>query len=630
MAKLYPPYIEGTLPAFCLNVAKQYSDTAIYSIGDLVKENGVSYISLTNENKGNTVTDTKNFRIARDGEKDGDGIITIPFAHNKAVSESDIGSNIYVKIKTVQNDILIGSNNAEWTNTVESKQVIADGQVIINVSGGSALDGIWKPQVGQYYKIQLAYSDVNNTVGYYSTVGVIKCTSKPEVTILNMSPDSVNNNNNIFVGQFKQGEGGDVTEKVYSSKFTITDLKGNEIATTGEVLHNVENNPNSYTSTDEMRFNRDLEFGEIYKIKYEVVTNNGLEYSSPEYLLSQQKSLTMALQGSLKVDLNYEEGFIDVSIVGYRDENGVEEIGNGAFVLSREDSINPGYWNELCRFSLKYESPTRTIFRDFTIEQGKTYTYSIQQYNSNGVYSDRKKSNKIYADFEDMFLFDGKRQLKLRFNPQVSSFKTQLSETRSETIGSKYPFFFRNARVGYKVFPISGLISMLVDDNQFFTTYKNILREDFTYDHHDAKRNKARVPRVYDHKWEVSENYTSERLFKLEVLDWFNDGKVKLFKSPAEGNYLVRLMDTSLAPQASLGRMLHTISSTAYECADNEYLNMLKYGIIEDSATNTTIEDTYVTNWREESIAANITSIEEYNAYIIQELEKDPNDRGGE
>ena len=71
-----------------------------------------------------------------------------------------------------------------------------------------------------------------------------------------------------------------------------------------------------------------------------------------------------------------------------------------------------------------------------------------------------------------MFLFDGKRQLKLQFNPQVSSFKTQLAETRSETIGSKYPFFFRNARVGYKVFPISGLVSMLTDDNQFFISYK--------------------------------------------------------------------------------------------------------------------------------------------------------------
>lgn len=64
MAKLYPPYIEGTLPAFCL-------------------------------------------------DDKGDGTITIPFAHNKAVSESDIGSNMYVKIKTVQNDVLIGSNSAE-------------------------------------------------------------------------------------------------------------------------------------------------------------------------------------------------------------------------------------------------------------------------------------------------------------------------------------------------------------------------------------------------------------------------------------------------------------------------------------------------------------------------------------
>lgn len=578
MARLYPPYIEGILPAFCL-------------------------------------------------DNNGDGVAAIPFAHNKAVSLTDISSKMYVKVKTVQNDALIGSDGAQWTDTVDSKKVIADGQINIDISNYSALNGTWKPQIGQYYKIQIAYGDLEGTVGYYSTVGVIKCTSKPEVTILDMSLDEVNNNNNLFVGQFKQNKGGDVTEKVYSSKFTITDLKGNEIATTGEVLHNVENNPNSYTSIDEMKFNRDLEFGEIYKIKYEVVTNNGLEYSSPEYLLSQQKSLTMALQGSLKVELNYEEGFIDISIVGYRDEDGVEEIGNGAFVLSREDSINPGYWNELCRFSLKYESPTRTIFRDFTIEQGKTYTYSLQQYNSNGVYSDRKKSSKIYADFEDMFLFDGERQLKLRFNPQVSSFKTQLSETRSETIGSKYPFFFRNAKIGYKVFPISGLISMLSDDNQFFITYKNILREDFSYDHHDSRRNKSRVPNVYDHKWDVSENYTSERLFKLEVLDWFNDGKVKLFKSPSEGNYLVRLMDTSLTPQAPLGRMLHTINSTAYECADNEYLNMLKYGIIEDSATNTTVEDTYVTQWRELNVSSVIDDILKDNDAIIEMLEVKPNER---
>ena len=93
MAKLYPPYIEGTLPAFCLN-------------------------------------------------SDGGGVITIPFAHNKAVSIADIGSKMYVKVKTVQNDVLIGSDSAEWTEAVSSEQVLADGQIEIEVNGYSALNGI--------------------------------------------------------------------------------------------------------------------------------------------------------------------------------------------------------------------------------------------------------------------------------------------------------------------------------------------------------------------------------------------------------------------------------------------------------------------------------------------------------
>jgi len=34
----------------------------------------------------------------------------------------------------------------------------------------------------------------------------------------------------------------------------------------------------------------------------------------------------------------------------------------------------------------------------------------------------------------------------------------------------------------------------------------------------------------------------------MAALDWLNDGKPKLFRSPAEGNYLVRLMNASLTP----------------------------------------------------------------------------------
>ena len=58
-----------------------------------------------------------------------------------------------------------------------------------------------------------------------------------------------------------------------------------------------------------------------------------------------------------------------------------------------------------------------------------------------------------------MFLSDGKKQLKIKYNPKVSSFKDTILEQKTDTIGGKYPFFFKNNQVRYKEIPISGLIS---------------------------------------------------------------------------------------------------------------------------------------------------------------------------
>ena len=72
----------------------------------------------------------------------------------------------------------------------------------------------------------------------------------------------------------------------------------------------------------------------------------------------------------------------------------------------------------------------------------------------------------------------------------------------------------------------------------------------------------------------TSENIRLERQFKLEVLDWLTNGEPKLFKSPNEGNYIVRLLNVSLTPNDQLGRMIHTFNATAYEVADLSYENL--------------------------------------------------------
>jgi hypothetical protein len=71
-----------------------------------------------------------------------------------------------------------------------------------------------------------------------------------------------------------------------------------------------------------------------------------------------------------------------------------------------------------------------------------------------------------------------------------------------------------------------------------------------------------------------------ESLFKNEVANWLNNGKVKFFKSPIEGSLLVRLMNVSLDPEDVLGRMLHTFNCTAYEIGELNYNNLIKYNFI--------------------------------------------------
>jgi hypothetical protein len=45
-----------------------------------------------------------------------------------------------------------------------------------------------------------------------------------------------------------------------------------------------------------------------------------------------------------------------------------------------------------------------------------------------------------------------------------------LLESKIDTIGSKHPFIFRNGNVNYKEFPISGLISYFMDEEELFIT----------------------------------------------------------------------------------------------------------------------------------------------------------------
>jgi hypothetical protein len=145
----------------------------------------------------------------------------------------------------------------------------------------------------------------------------------------------------------------------------------------------------------------------------------------------------------------------------------------------------------------------------------------------------------------------------------VGSFKTNHADQKTDTIGSQHPFIIRNGNMAYKEFPIGGLISYRMDeDNHMFMSQKKLGIEVSSNDL-------------------TSENIIAERVFKLSVLDWLNDGKPKLFRSPSEGNYIVRLMNVSMSPQTALGRMLHSFTATAYEIATFSPESLATFKIID-------------------------------------------------
>lgn len=378
----------------------------------------------------------------------------------------------------------------------------------------------------------------------------------------------MNSNTYEYKGIYYQAN--DVNERVYSYRFDVYDPQDNLFCTSGDLLHNHSNDTELNTSYDVYILPQELPIGDIYKIQYTVTTNNLLTISSPKYRIMQKPSIDPEIKATLNATLNYDNGYITIDLVGATTD-GVEEPITGAFLLTRAaEATNYMVWDEILRFKLEGEVPSRQLLRDFTIEQGQNYKYALQQYNYKGLYSNRILSNTIYADFEDAFLYDGKQQLKIKYNPKMSSFKKDLLETKTDTIGGTHPFIFRNGRVYYSEFPISGLISYQMDEENLFLPEADYILNEKTTNL-------------------VSDNIASERIFKMKVLEWLTNGETKLFRSPTEGNYIVRLMNTSLTPNDTLGRMLHTFSSTAYEIADYNYQNLsaMKFITLNDPEVET-------------------------------------------
>lgn len=523
MDKLYPPKIDNILPAFTLTVVN------------------------------------------------GEFSIVVPYYLNAAIGYEDFSKIAYIiRSASSNNEIINGIlEKSNYSNFNATKQCY---ELSIPINKETYKNDFLQ---GQHYKIQIAFIDSNNNTGYYSNAGIAKCVAIPEMTISQLSLKEV-------VGTFKDTI---TNEKVYSYSFELYDTKGLLVESSGNQLHNNANDTSAAASQDRWEIQTSLESDMPYVIKYKVTTINNYTPGEVTVNLNYYETIPPRIEEAvLKVENNFEEGYNRIYL--YRDHSTTNNLyvrGN-FYLLRASHKDNYTQWDKIADFQIynwKYSNTKKIfeVYKDYFIEQGVSYRYAIQAY-SNAKRTVNNTTTKfqiysakllniegpIYSDFEDMFLYDGERQLKIRFNPKVSSFKPIILESKIDTIGSKYPYFFRNGDVNYKEFNLSGLISMIGNANNEF------LMDEQKY---------GNPPDLIHVDNELSSyNYQKEREFKLEVLSWLSNGKEKILKTSAEGNYIIRLMNVTLTPTDTLGRMLHTFSAMAYEIASYDFPTLNSLGFL--------------------------------------------------
>lgn len=472
---------------------------------------------------------------------------------------------------------------------------------------------------GSYYKIQLRFgmtefpSDLSTfaswkkeqinsqTFSEWSTVMIIKAIAEPRIYIENAGATrtdviSSKQTEPTLTPQFVAGyedntPEGKTAELLDQYKFDLYDESGETLIESSDWIQHTENTRPIH------RFKTVLTNNNSYKVVFSIVTENGYT-TSTTYEFQAVKVYLDAIEGvTFKVDDSSayckENGCLRIYITA-------EEPLSGCYVLTRTSELsNYNVYEDLRYFNyFEQEFDNDLLYTDFLVESGIKYKYAFQYQNSQGLRSNLLQESGTpvparHIDFEHSYIYRDGVQLRLSLNQKLSSFKHTTLTNKQDTLGDKYPYLAKSGYAYYAEFPISGTISMHMDEDQ---TFFSLDESGYVYDNEtvipvdkfvgfEEDRSGRRIENKLNYSSSISaDNVFIERKFREKVEEFLNDFTYKLYKSPTEGNIVIGLTSVSMTPNANLGRMIFDFSATAYEVMENTLENLDSVGITEIGA----------------------------------------------
>lgn len=401
----------------------------------------------------------------------------------------------------------------------------------------------------------------------WSTVCLIRGISEPTVELKGFSTTSTaeiteNIANTQVVGQLLFADENE-TETLKSYQIKVYN-SNNELLFDTNMLYS-----NDYTDVNTFNYAIKYYFpvGEGYYFTLNYITKNLYE-ETLKYNFNIVESQYTALSVVMDAYKDVDNGNIGIRVTKSR----ATGYFTGSVVIRRADHRDGfSIWEDVYSADYYAVNYIDFIWHDYTIESGVWYKYAVQAVDPNGVRKPMLQFKvPIMMVLEDMFLSTADEQIRIAFNPNISSFKQVYNEVKIDTIGSQYPYIKRSGYNNYAQFPIGGMIFSQMDEDGIFLTkedaYGDMIVEYENYN--DVEQ----ISPYSDVIW--------EKTFRDKVKKFLEADDVKLFRSPTEGNYLVKLMDIQFQPNQTLGRRLWSFSATAYEIDACNIDNYNKYNIM--------------------------------------------------
>ena len=450
LVELFPPVIDTYIPAFVKNNCRVYFSISEYNSFENIKCAQVSITdlktNLTALNDYSYPSEIKLTRVYKDEN------INTPYCYYITLDNTDFKDNIIindnyykVQIRFVSADVVMPSSGYNIPQAIDS----------------------WLASNLDYFS-------------EWSSISLLRKISQPELLVSGFDITSgsiawTNASNNVVGKLTFEDENETETLDNYRIKLYnyMTIEKKEYLLMDSDIIYTnklVDSNSFIYP----LKYN--LEKGLKYILEIEYKTSNGYSDSyRVQFYVNQDSSKEAKANISIIEDAN--NGRFGVHITQRPD---AEETSVTAHYIIRRLSSETNFtiWEDVFEKEYTKVAKIDDIWYDTTITSGAWYYYAIQAVEGNRRGQIKQIEEPVMIILDDMFLTTADQQLKIEFDPNVSSLKRMLSESKVETLGAQYPFIRRNGAMSYYQIPISGKITAFMDEDNLFVDDKDIYGTD--------------------------------------------------------------------------------------------------------------------------------------------------------